>query len=101
MNKLIRDIECRALTALVMVFSLLAFAPRAALAQGVTTGSLNGVVTNEQQQPVSGASVVAIHTPSGTNYETTTNAQGRYVIVGMRVGGPYVVTVSYSGTGNA
>jgi hypothetical protein len=101
MNKLIRDIECRALTALVMVFSLLAFAPRAASAQGVTTGSLNGVVTNEQQQPVSGASVVAIHTPSGTNYETTTNAQGRYVIIGMRVGGPYVVTVSYAGTGNA
>ena len=37
-------------------------------AQGVTTGSLGGVVTNAAGQPVTGASVIAIHTPSGTNY---------------------------------
>jgi outer membrane receptor protein involved in Fe transport len=100
MNKLIRDFECRAVAAIVTVFCLLGMAS-SAWAQGVTTGSLRGVVVNEQQQPVAGASVVAIHTPSGTNYETTTNAEGRYVILGMRVGGPYAVTVSYSGTGNA
>jgi hypothetical protein len=101
MKKLFCTFECRAVAALVMVLSLLASSPRVVSAQGVTTGSLTGVVTDEKQQPVNGASVVAIHTPSGTNYETTTNAQGRYVILGMRVGGPYVVTVSYSGTGNA
>src|SRR6187401_1202002 len=68
-------------------------------AQGVTTGAITGVVSNEQGQPVSGASVIAIHLPSGTSYETTTRADGRFSIPGMRVGGPYSVTVSYSGSG--
>ena len=70
----------------------------AAFAQGVTTGALNGIVTNEQQQPIQGATVIAIHLPSGTNYETVTRADGRFTIPGMRVGGPYSVTVTYSGT---
>ena len=61
----------------------------------VTTGAITGVVTNEQQQPVAGASVIAIHVPSGTTYEATTRADGRFTIPGMRVGGPYSVTVAY------
>jgi len=69
-----------------------------AFAQGVTTGALNGIVTNDQKQPIQGASVIAIHLPSGTNYETVTRADGRFTIPGMRVGGPYSVTVTYSGT---
>jgi hypothetical protein len=72
-----------------------------ASAQGVTTGSLAGVVVDAQKQPVSGAQVVAIHLPSGSNYEATTRADGRYSIPNMRVGGPYTVVVSYAGTGNA
>jgi hypothetical protein len=67
----------------------------------VTTGSLNGKVLNAQQEGVSGASVIAIHLPSGTSYETTTRNDGRFVILNMRVGGPYSVTVAYTGTGTA
>ena len=67
----------------------------------VTTGSLNGKVQNAQQEGVSGASVIAIHLPSGTTYETTSRADGRFIIINMRVGGPYSVTVAYSGTGSA
>jgi outer membrane receptor protein involved in Fe transport len=74
---------------------------RPATAQGVTTGSLGGVVTDAAGQPVAGASVIAIHTPSGTNYEATTRDDGRYFIPNMRVGGPYVLTVTYVGGGNA
>ena len=59
-----------------------------AAAQGVTTGSMTGVITDSQMAPVSGASVIAIHAPSGTNYEATTLADGRFAIIGMRVGGP-------------
>jgi len=65
-----------------------------AYAQGVTTGSLAGAVTDDKQQPVTGASVIAIHEPSGTTYEATTRGDGRFVIQGMRVGGPYSVTVA-------
>jgi hypothetical protein len=84
----------------VALLLLAAFIGRAA-AQGVTTGSLSGVVTDSQMAPVSGASVIAIHTPSGTSYEATTRPDGRFFIPGMRVGGPYVVTVAYVGTGTA
>lgn len=67
----------------------------------VTTGSLSGKVLDAQQQGVVGASVIAIHLPSGTSYETTSRADGRFVILNMRVGGPYAVTVAYTGTGAA
>jgi hypothetical protein len=67
----------------------------------VTTGSLRGKIQNEKQEVVSGASVIAIHLPSGTTYETTSRADGRFVILNMRVGGPYSVTAAYSGTGAA
>ena len=62
---------------------------------------MTGVVTDSQLAPVAGASVIVIHAPSGTNYEATTRADGRFSIIGMRVGGPYIVTVAYTGTGTA
>src|SRR5712692_5116432 len=68
-----------------------------AYAQGVTTGSVTGIVTDPQRQVVPGATVVAVHDPSGTKYEASTRADGRFSIPGMRVGGPYTVTVSVSG----
>ena len=70
-------------------------------AQGVTTGQIAGIVSDTQQQPVAGASVIAIHEPSGTSYEATTRADGRFSIPNMRVGGPYTVTVAYTGAGTA
>jgi Carboxypeptidase regulatory-like domain len=66
-------------------------------AQGVTTGSITGVVVDAQKQAVPGASVVAVHEPSGTRYDATTRADGRFSIPGMRVGGPYTVTASLAG----
>jgi hypothetical protein len=72
-----------------------------AFAQGVTTGQIAGRVVDAQQQPVAGANVIAIHEPSGSTYEATTRADGRYSIPNMRVGGPYTVTVAYTGAGTA
>jgi outer membrane receptor protein involved in Fe transport len=67
-----------------------------AYAQG-TTGSITGIVTDAQGQPVPGALVTAVHGPSGTTYSATTNTDGRFFIPGMRVGGPYKVTTTLSG----
>jgi hypothetical protein len=82
-----------ALVALCMLLWPLAHAR----AQGVTTGSITGVVTDPQNQAVPGATVVALHEPSGTRYEATTRADGRFSLPGMRVGGPYTVTATVSG----
>jgi len=87
-------------TAVCLAVCVLA-SPRPGFGQGVTTGSIAGLVTDNQQRPVAGASVIAIHEPSATTYEGTTRADGRYVIVGMRVGGPYTVTVNFVGQGTA
>ena len=91
----------RALRPLALLVALLVGLPSTLLAQGVTTGSLAGVVTDQGGQPVSGASVMAIHIPSGATYEATTRSDGRFLMPGMRVGGPYSITVAYQGTGNA
>lgn len=57
------------------------------MAQGVTTSSMSGTVTDQQAQPLVGANVVATHQPSGTVYGGATDANGNYRIPGMRVGG--------------
>ena len=65
----------------------------------ITTSSMAGKVTFDDAngEEVIGATVVALHEPSGTRYTAVTNASGRFTIQGMRTGGPYEVTVSYIG----
>ncbi len=63
----------------------------------VTTSSMGGKVTDSKGNPLIGATVVAVHTPSGTTYGTITSIDGSYDIVGMRAGGPYSVNISYVG----
>lgn len=65
-------------------------------AQG-TTSSMTGVVTDQSGEAVIGATVSAVHTPSGTQYYGVAGTNGYYTINGMRPGGPYVVTVSIIG----
>ena len=84
-----------------LLLCLVLFHPAPLHAQGVTTGAMAGLITTTQMQPVQGASVIAIHEPSGTTYEAVSRADGRFSILGMRVGGPYSVAVNYVGTGNA
>ena len=79
------------LAALLLTLSLTAMAQ-------ITTSSMAGKVTIEATgEEVIGATVQAVHEPSGTRYNAVTNATGRFSIQGMRTGGPYAVTVSYIG----
>src|SRR5205814_2593707 len=80
-------------------FLALAIYASPAAAQGVTTAALTGVVKDAQGGVIPGASVTAVHVPSGTTYEGVTQADGRYNIPGMRIGGPYKVTVALQGFG--
>ena len=86
---------------LFFLVSLLLTLSLTAMAQ-ITTSSMAGKVTFDSQsgEEVIGATVVAVHTPSGTRYTAVTNTSGRFSIQGMRTGGPYEVTVSYIGYQN-
>jgi hypothetical protein len=63
----------------------------------ITTSTLSGVVKNEKGEKLVGATISVVHQPTGTKYGSSTNAQGGYVIPAARVGGPYVIKVTYIG----
>jgi hypothetical protein len=63
----------------------------------VTTSSLRGRVVDEKNEALAGASIIAIHLPSGTQYGVVANEDGRFTISNMRVGGPYQVTINFIG----
>ena len=69
-----------------------------AIVAQVTNSAMSGKVSMEDtNEEVIGATVQAVHEPSGTKYAAVTNVSGRFNIQGMRHGGPYTVTVSYIG----
>jgi Carboxypeptidase regulatory-like domain/TonB-dependent Receptor Plug Domain len=61
-----------------------------------TTSEIQGIVKNGTAA-VAGASIQAIHTPTGTLYTTTTRKDGRYNLSNLKVGGPYVVKITNVG----
>jgi hypothetical protein len=82
--------------AIVVLTAVAAFA-RSSAAQGVTTASITGIVKDSQGAVIPGATVEAVHEPSGTTYDAVTQGDGRFFMQGMRVGGPYKVTASLTG----
>jgi len=63
----------------------------------VTSSSIAGIVKDSKGETLPGATIKATHGPSGTTYSTVTNVNGRFTLPGVRIGGPYVVVVSYIG----
>ena len=76
-------------------FAVLASAP--AFSQGVTTAAMNGAVVDAAGNGLPGATVVAVHEPSGTQYGVSTRSDGQFNLRNLRVGGPYTVTASFVG----
>jgi hypothetical protein len=73
-----------------------ALIPAAVQAQE-TTSAIRGAVVNEQSKPIAGATVTVIHTPSGTRMVQTSGANGEFNATGLRLGGPYSITVEAPG----
>ena len=63
----------------------------------VTTSNIRGTIVDDQNVPLFGANIVAVHTPTGTRYGAISNEDGLYSLLNLRVGGPYEVTISYVG----
>jgi hypothetical protein len=90
----------RSFTYLSFLVALLLCATSAtSFAQGVTTASVSGQIADTEGETLIGATVIAVHKPSGTTYGTVTDENGRYRIANMRVGGPYEIEVTYTGYG--
>ena len=81
------------------LFTLLAFLFITALTfgQATTTSGINGKIVDPNGKPLAGATVVAVHVPSGSQYGALTNGDGFFSIQGMRPGGPYTIEVSFIG----
>ena len=73
-----------------------ALAAAPAFAQSTSAG-VGGVVTGASGQPVPGAEVTIVHVESGTISRAVTDASGRFSARGLRVGGPYTVTINKPG----
>ncbi|WP_019960026.1 TonB-dependent receptor [Woodsholea maritima] len=77
--------------------ALVAVAAPAALYAQTTSAQLRGSVVDASGQPISNASVTIIHVPTGTASVTVTGTSGQFFQSGLRVGGPYTVTVAAAG----
>lgn len=91
-----KNVYCLAFLLVFLQASLL-LCPLASRGQGLTTSSMTGTVTDDTGAGLPGATVVAIHGPTGTRYGTTSLVDGRFSISNMRVGGPYTVETSFIG----
>jgi hypothetical protein len=66
-----------------------------------TSAGVVGHVSGADGQPVAGAEVTITHTESGTVSRAVTDANGNYASRGLRVGGPYTITVNKAGAGTS
>ena len=78
---------------------MVALAAAPVFAQNTTAG-VGGQVMGVDNQPVAGAEVTITHVDSGTVNRITTDANGRYSARGLRVGGPYTITINKAGAGS-
>ena len=63
----------------------------------VTTATISGTVTGTDGKALSAATVRISFPDAGINKLTTTQSDGSFLVPNLRVGGPYQVTVSYTG----
>ncbi len=81
-------------TLILILFTLLF---SAGLNAQITTSKIKGMVIDTNKNPLFGANIVVLHTPTGTLSGTITNDTGKFTIPNLRVGGPYKITFSFVG----
>jgi hypothetical protein len=89
-----RDWTVFSRTAIAVAVAVVAAAP--ALAQN-TTAAVGGRVVDAAGKPAAGAAVTITHVESGSAASAVTDADGRYTLRGLRVGGPFTLVFSKGG----
>ena len=90
-------LRLRAIAALGVAAALAALSPSTIVAQGVTTGAVTGVVTDESGQGVENAQIQVTNRATGYSTGGLTRVGGRYFVQGLDVGNRYAVTVRLLG----
>ena len=62
-----------------------------------TTSAIGGRISVADGKPAVGAQVQIVHAESGSVSNVVTDAEGRYVARGLRVGGPYTIVITKDG----
>ena len=82
--------KCKLLSLLLFLcYSFLAFGQE-------TTSEIQGIVKNGKTV-VPGATIKATHLPTGTSYSVTSRSDGRYNLSNLKIGGPYLITITNVG----
>jgi outer membrane receptor for ferrienterochelin and colicin len=68
-----------------------------AAAQVITAAIRGSVTSADDGLPIVDAEVVLVHVPSGNEKSSRTNDRGGFAFTGLRIGGPYTVTVQSLG----
>ena len=63
----------------------------------VTTSSISGTVKQSNGETLAGATITAIHQPSGSKYVTVSKKGGSFSLPGLRPGGPYLISCEFVG----
>ncbi|MDH5432376.1 MAG: TonB-dependent receptor [Gammaproteobacteria bacterium] len=58
-----------------------------------TASSIRGKITDPQGDGAANTKITIVHVPSGTSKSITTNENGNFNASGLRVGGPYTITI--------
>lgn len=62
-----------------------------------TTGTITGSVKDPNGQSLAGATITAVHLPTGSKYVTVAKNEGQFTLPNLRVGGPYTITIHFTG----
>src|SRR5689334_14568621 len=62
-----------------------------------TNSNVSGIVRSGKDKVLENATVIIVHEPTKNTYRTVTNAKGYFYLFNIKPGGPYSVTITYSG----
>ena len=62
-----------------------------------TNSHISGAVISQKKELLTNATITAVHEPTKNSYNTKTNMAGYFHFFNLRPGGPYTLTISYTG----